>query len=63
MVVLEDLVLAGGRFGHSTDDMGVDGCRHAALRNTQLFTAKSWDHPALERFRVAAELDGNADRL
>jgi len=49
MVILEDLALAGGSFGQSTDHMGVEGVARG-LAEYAVIHGKSWDHPALERF-------------
>lgn len=47
VVVMEDLVHAGGSFGHSTDDMGIDKCAEAMLAYAG-FHGASWGDPRLK---------------
>jgi hypothetical protein len=50
LVVMEDLVADGGRFGHSTDHLGVDGVARALQTLAQLHGAW-WDDPKLREHR------------
>jgi hypothetical protein len=49
LVVLEDLALAGGAFGSSTDHMGVDAVARGLEEYAQIH-GRSWDHPHLAAF-------------
>jgi len=49
IVVMEDLVAAGGTFGHSTDHIGVDGVAKA-LEAFAGFHGGSWGDPRLKTF-------------
>ena len=48
LVVMEDLALAGGAFGHSTDHMGVDAVARGLTEYAQIH-GNSWEHPLLAR--------------
>jgi hypothetical protein len=50
LVVMEDLVADGGRFGHSTDHLGVDGVARALQTLAGLHGAW-WDDPKLREHR------------
>jgi hypothetical protein len=50
VVVMEDLAADGGRFGHSTDHLGVDGIARALETLARLHGAW-WDSPKLRRHR------------
>ena len=50
LVVMEDLVADGGRFGHSTDHLGVDGVARALETLARLHGAW-WDSPKLDEHR------------
>jgi hypothetical protein len=49
VVVMEDLVMAGGTFGHSMDHMGVDAAAKA-MEDYAAFHSGSWDDPRLAQF-------------
>ncbi len=46
LVLIEDLIAAGGRFGHSNDQMGVDAVA-AGLETLARIHGATWDHPDL----------------
>ncbi|MEO9240863.1 MULTISPECIES: phosphotransferase [Pseudomonas] len=48
VVVMEDLGLAAGKFGHSTDHLGVDGVAQG-LESLAALHAVTWAHPRLHR--------------
>jgi hypothetical protein len=49
LVVMEDLALEGGRFGHSTDHMGVDGVAEA-FEGYAKYHGASWGDPRLREW-------------